>query len=477
MGQDLTKLILLTPSQMQLVDQEAAKSIPVFQLMENAGWVVTQEIIKKYKACSVLVLCGPGNNGGDGYVVARLLAKAGWPVCVGAIGHLKEGSDAKQVADQWSGKITNNLHMDIKKAELVVDAIFGAGLARDLDSYVADLLRKAKRIVAIDTPSGIDGATGQIRGYAPHAELTVSFFKPKPGHYLLPGREYMGELVIKDIGISTKTLSKIKPDCWLNEPELWNLPKSELNDYKYSRGAVSIIGGAQMTGAARLSAHAALNTGAGLVHIFALGNKEIYRASSMCFLIDGDSLENSLQDDRRKIWVCGSGLLPHEAREVLPILVAAGKKVVADAGVFQVNNPDMLKGVSIITPHIGEFKRVFGAIKDGKIAAAKKAAQQIGCVVVLKGADTVIASPDGRVAINQHASARLATAGSGDTLIGIIATLLAAGMPEWESACAGVWIHGEAALLCDNSWPSAEMLLKNLGKARDNAEIIKNIDE
>lgn len=476
MTKQILELSLLTPSQMGIVDREAAKSIPVLQLMENAGWVVTQEILKRYKPCSVLVLCGPGNNGGDGYVAARLLAKAGWPVYVAAIGKPKAASDAEQAASQWSGMVIDNPESYIEKVGLVVDAIFGAGLVRDIDSRTANLLSKAQRVVAIDIPSGIDGATGQIKGYARQVEVTISFFKAKPGHYLLPGREYMGELVIKDINISVDTLSKIKVQYWLNEPGLWEIPSAEIEDYKYRRGAVSIIGGSQMTGAARLSAHAASNVGAGLVHLFPLGSKEIYSASSACFLIDGNSLEDALQDRRRLVWVCGPGLFAHEVQTTLSVLIAAGKKVVADAGVFQSGQIDMLIGVSVITPHIGEFERVFGKIKGDKVSAARQAALQTGAVVVLKGADTVIAAPDGRVAINQHASARLATAGSGDTLTGIIATLLASGMPEWESACAAVWLHGETAYLSDHSWPNAEMLANNLGKARDNAKLIKNID-
>lgn len=477
MTEGASAFVLLTPSQMSEVDREAAKTIPVIQLMENAGWAVTQEIIKRYRPCSVLVLCGPGNNGGDGYVVARLLARAGWPVRVAAIGKPKAGSNADYAVHQWTGSIVEHPEDYIEKAELVIDAVFGAGLSRNIDSYISELLRKAMHIVAIDTPSGIDGATGKIMGDAPHAELTVTFFRAKPGHYLLPGRGYMGELVVKDIGISPVTLSQIEAKCWLNEPGLWRIPTSEVDDYKYRRGIVSIVGGSVMTGAARLSAHAALNAGAGLVHIFALGSHDIYSESSACFVIDKDSLEASLQDSRRKIWVCGPGLLPSEAKDMLSKLIAANVKIIADAGVFQTANIEMLKGVSIITPHIGEFIRVFGEIKNDKISAARVAAQQTGAVVVLKGADTVIASPDGRVAINQHASSRLATAGSGDTLTGVIATLFATGMSAWESACAGVWLHGEAGLLCEHSWPTAEMLANNLGKARDNAGIIKNIDE
>ncbi|CAI3930250.1 NAD(P)H-hydrate epimerase domain (Nnr1) (PDB:3RRB) [Commensalibacter papalotli (ex Botero et al. 2024)] len=471
-----TDLVLLTPLQMQIVDKAAAKTIPVKQLMENAGWAVTQEILKRYKPCSVLILCGPGNNGGDGYVVARLLAKAGWPVCVGAIGKPKAGSDAEYAARQWCGKTVENLEAYVEKASLVVDAIFGAGLTSNLDCRIADLLRKAKRVIAVDIPSGIDGETGQIKGYAPYAELTVSFFRAKPGHYLLPGREHMGVLVIKDISILTNTIFTIDIKYWLNEPGLWEIPRAEIEDYKYRRGAVSIIGGSQMTGAARLSAHAALNMGAGLVHILPLGNNEIYSNFSACLIVDNDPLEDVIQDERRKVWVCGPGLSIKDVRRTLPILIAAGKKVIADAGVFQTDQIDMLKGTSIITPHMGEFKRVFGEIIEDKVSAARQAAVKTGAVVVLKGADTLIVAPDGRVAINQHASARLATAGSGDTLTGIIATLLASGMPEWESACAAVWMHGEAGYLCDHSWPNAEMLANNLGKARDNAKIIKKID-
>ncbi|CAI3925477.1 NAD(P)H-hydrate epimerase domain (Nnr1) (PDB:3RRB) [Commensalibacter communis] len=469
MTKQISELALLTPSQMNEIDREAAKTTPVIQLMENAGWAVTQEILKRYKPCSVLVLCGPGNNGGDGYVVARLLAKAGWPVYVTAIAKPKMGSDVARVAEQWTGTVVDNPESYIEKVGLVIDAIFGAGLNKALDLEIMNLLRKAKHVVAIDIPSGVHGETGQIMGYASHAELTVTFFRAKPGHYLLPGREYVGELVVKDIGISSKTLSKISTRCWLNEPGLWKIPTHEITDYKYSRGIVSIVGGSQMTGAAKLSAHAALNTGAGLVHIFALGSADCYSASSPCFIVDKDSLEIALQDSRRKIWVCGPGLLPEEVNEILPKLVAAKVKIIADAGVFQSNQSELLKGASIITPHIGEFKRVFGDIEEDKVSAARLAAQQTGCVVVLKGADTVIASPDGRAAINQHASSRLAMAGSGDTLTGIIATLLASGLSEWESACAGVWIHGEAGFLCGHSWPTAEDLAQNLGNARDNA--------
>ncbi|MDI2113496.1 NAD(P)H-hydrate dehydratase [Commensalibacter nepenthis] len=466
---------LLTPTQMSIVDRHAARTISIIELMENAGWAVTQEILKRYRPCSVLVLCGPGNNGGDGYVVARLLAQAGWAVYVSSIANPKSGSDADIAAKQWTGMVVDDPESYIKKVGLVIDAVFGAGLNKDLDLHIANLLRKAKHVVAIDMPSGVNGETGQIMGYAPHAELTVTFFKAKPGHYLLPGREYRGELVVKDIGITFEILSQIELKCWLNEPGLWQIPTSELTDYKYRRGTVSVIGGSQMIGAARLSAHAALNSGAGLVYIFALGNRDCYSASSPCFIVDHDSLETALKDLRRKIWVCGPGLLANEVNEILPQLIAANVKIIADAGAFQSDQYDMLKGVSIITPHIGEFERVFGKIKGDKISAARLAAKQIGSVVVLKGADTIIASPDGRVAINQHASSRLATAGSGDTLTGIVATLLATGMPVWESACAGVWVHGEAGLLCDHSWPSAEILTENLGKARDNASISKNI--
>ncbi|MDI2090390.1 NAD(P)H-hydrate dehydratase [Commensalibacter oyaizuii] len=472
MMQDRMTFALPTPKQMEKIDQEAAKTIAASQLMENAGWCVTREILRHYSPCRTIILCGPGNNGGDGYVVARLLAKEGWPVTVMAFGSPKAGSQADSAAMQWMEKTISPSENDVAQAELVIDAIFGAGLKRDLDPSIVAILKKAKRLVAIDIPSGVDGATGAIYGYAPHAELTVTFFRAKPGHYLFPGKVHIGKLVIKDIGIPLRVLDCVPISTWLNEPGLWHLPVSAVDDYKYRRGVVSIIGGAKVTGAARLSALSALNSGAGLVCIFPTRqDTTIYSLSSPCLMIDHHDLETVLHDQRRQVWVCGPGLTENEVKENLPQLLASKRHVVADAGAFLPGQSHLLKGVSIMTPHIGEFTRVFGTVESNRIQKVQQVAKDMECVVVLKGPDTIIAGPDGRVAINQHASSRLATAGSGDVLSGVIATFLAAGMKPWEAACAGVWVHGQAALLCKHDWPSAEMIAGHMGKARDLAKI------
>lgn len=464
-------LLLINPEEMNKIDHIAASSLPVLTLMENAGLAVARAIMQFYKPCKILVLCGPGNNGGDGYVVARILASEGWPVKVAALQPPKERSDAAKVAAQWGGDVVSFDIQSVHDADLVVDAVFGSGLSRDLSREVISVLEKADHVIAIDIPSGIDGKTGEVKAYAPHAELTVTFCRAKPGHYLLPGREYIGKLIVADIGIPERILSDLPLRTWLNEPGLWTLPIAGVEDYKYHRGIVNIIGGGEITGAARLSALAASCCGAGLVHIFAFGSRDLYLMTSPCFMVDEGDLDYSLQDKRRNVWVCGPGLTEHEVKIAFTSLIKANKTIVADAGALTKDNIDFLRQSAVITPHIGEFKRVFGELKQCKIIAVKEAAKRLNTVVVLKGPDTLIASPDGRIAINCHATARLATAGSGDVLTGIIATLLACGMPAWEAACAGVWIHGEAALLHDHSWPNALELIHNLGKARDHGQL------
>ncbi|MCT6842376.1 MAG: NAD(P)H-hydrate dehydratase [Commensalibacter sp.] len=463
-----TNLLLINPEEMNQVDKIAMQYLPVLTLMENAGLAVARAIMQFYKPCKILVLCGPGNNGGDGYVVAHILANEGWPVKVASLKPPEKGTDAYKAFVQWNGDKTDFNIQSVRDADLVVDAVFGAGLSRDIDDHISSVLNAADHLVAIDMPSGVDGKTGIIRGYAPHAELTVTFCRAKAGHYLLPGREYIGKLVIANIGIPENILSELSINTWLNEPGLWELPIADVEDYKYHRGIVNVVGGGTVTGAARLSALAASSCGAGLVHIFAFSSRDLYLLTSPCFMVDEGDFTDTLQDKRRKVWVCGPGLTEDEVKISLTNLIKTNKTIVADASALTKENFDLLKQCAVITPHIGEFKRIFGDFKDCRIEAVKKAASILNTVVILKGPDTLIASPDGRVAVNCHANARLATAGSGDVLTGVIATLLACGMEVWEASCAAVWIHGEAAFLHNNSWPDAMDLIHNLGKARDN---------
>jgi hydroxyethylthiazole kinase-like uncharacterized protein yjeF len=439
---------LLTPAEMGQADALAPRlGVAGSTLMANAGRAVARAILRRFRPCRTLVLAGPGNNGGDGYVAARLLAQRGWPVALAALAQPRAGSDAAGAARRWSGLAAPFAPASCARAELVVDAVFGAGLARDVDGVVADTLRAARRLVAVDVPSGVDGATGAVRGFAPQATLTVTFFRLKPGHLLLPGRALCGELVLADIGLPEAALDEVRPRTFVNQPALWTVPRPRDDGHKYSRGHVTVLGGAVMTGAARLAAEAARRAGAGLVTVAALGRGDLYRVGPPGLLVSDAALEELLADPRRQVWVCGPGLGSEAARRALPMLLQAGRQVVADADVFAAfaGTPEALRGAAILTPHGGEFARAFGAPGTDRLGAARAAAARTGAVLLLKGADTIIAAPDGRTAINANAPPWLATAGAGDVLAGMIAGFLAQGMPAWDAACAGAYLHGDAA--------------------------------
>lgn len=410
---------LLTPGEMAQVD---AMAPDISALIDAAGRAVARAIMKKFSIRRTLVLMGPGHNGADGRVAADYLRRAGWPVTV--------------------RPFLAALPAEVERAELVIDAIFGAGLSRDVDSHVENLLRTARCIAAIDTPSGVDGATGQVRGYAPQAALTVTFFRAKPGHYLYPGRTLCGEIVIADIGLPASALQPINPQTWLNTPALWTLPERAATGHKYTSGDVTVLCGS-MPGAARLACAAARRAGAGMVTLAARVPMILPEAG---LIVRHDDLATLLEDTRRQVWVCGPGLGPDAAAK-LAQLIAAGRTIVADADALSAcaGAPDKLRGATVITPHEGEFTRVFGGVGPDKLAAVRAAAARIGAVTILKGGDTVIASPDGRAAINDNAPPWLATGGTGDVLSGLIAALLAQGMPPFEAACAGAWLHGAAA--------------------------------
>jgi hydroxyethylthiazole kinase-like uncharacterized protein yjeF len=434
-------------------------------LMDNAGRAVARAIRQRLAPARTLVLCGPGNNGGDGYVVARLLAQEGWPVAVAALAEPRPGSDAAVMAARWRGPRRGFTPGEAARADLVIDAVFGAGLSRDLDPAVAAVLAAARRLVAIDVPSGLDGATGAARGAVSAAALTVTFFRLKPGHLLLPGRELCGELVLADIGMPDGVLRAIDTRTFANSPALWSLPKLTMAGQKYTRGMLTVLAGSQMAGAARMASMGARRAGAGLLTLVVQGHGDVLRATEPGLIVSDEPLETLLQDKRRKTWLCGPGLGLDRARAALPALIAAGREIVADADALGAcaGDPDRLRGVSVITPHGGEFAKLFGTVGDDKLAAARAAAARIGAVVVLKGADTVIAAPDGRAAINHNAPPSLATAGSGDVLAGIIAGLLTQAMPPWEAAAAGVWLHGEAARLADPNPGGAGLIAEDLG--------------
>ncbi len=412
--------VLLTPAEMARADALAGNGAA---LMQAAGRAVARAVQRNYQPARVLVLAGPGNNGGDGRVAAQYLAQAGWPVRVMAPAEA-------QLAD-------------VQRADLVIDALYGAGLSRDVTGHPMALLQAARCIVAVDVPSGLDGATGQVRGYAPQAALTITFFRKKPGHLLYPGRGLCGELWLCPIGMPDQVLDVIAPQTWENSPALFTLPQRQPEAHKYSAGDVTVLAG-ELPGAARLACAAARCAGAGMVTLASAAPMVLPEAG---LILRTDRLADLLADARRQTWVVGPGLGVARAGEALAMLQAAGGRTIladADALTACAGAPERLRGVAVITPHAGEFARVFGSIGPDKLTAARRAASLCGAVVVLKGADSVIAAPDGRAAINANAPPALATGGTGDVLAGLIAALLAQGMAPFEAACAGVWLHGAA---------------------------------
>lgn len=441
-------LALLTPAEMARADQLAGNG-PA--LMEAAGRAVARAIQARFRPCRVLVLAGPGNNGGDGYVAARQLERAGWDVAVAPLAPPRPGSDAAGAAARWRGPMRAPTADAIARAGLVVDALFGAGLARPLEPELADLLRGITTpLVAVDVPSGVCGATGAVRGYAPQAALTVTFFRRKPGHLLNPGRDLCGEVVLADIGLPARVLDIIAPRAFANGPALWTLPRPGAGTHKHSRGHVVVLCGAEMPGAARLAARAARRAGAGLVTLACadVGLARGLRLAEPGLLVSEAPLAALMEALPRAVFLAGPGLPPDGAtRAVLATLHAARRATVLDAGALTAcaGAPELLSGAALLTPHAGEFARVFSPPGEDRPDAVRAAAARTGATVLLKGSDTLIAAPDGRLVINHGAPPWLATGGTGDVLAGMAAALLAQGISPFEAAAAAAWWQGAAA--------------------------------
>jgi NAD(P)H-hydrate epimerase len=457
-------LTLLTPTQMGEADHAAqAAGAQGGALMEAAGSAVAVAIGGRWPMRPVLVLCGPGNNGGDGFVVARHLASAGWPVKVAMLGARDRLSgDAAQAAGLWTGECVPFMPESLTGAGVIVDAIFGAGLSRPVNGAAATLIEAMAShripICAVDVPSGLDGATGMVRGFAAPADLTVTFFRKKPGHLLYPGRALCGELVVADIGTPVSVLDAIASATWENGPDLWLLgyPWPMPESYKYTRGEVLILGGAAITGASRMTAMAAARAGAGMVTLAAPEEVWSMYATALTNAIvrsfaGADGWRALLADKRRNCIAIGPGAgVGAETRDFVLAALATRRATVLDADALTsfAEAPqalfDAINGPCVMTPHAGEFMRLFHGPGD-KLQRTRAAAIQSGAVVVFKGPDTVVASPDGRAIINANAPPQLATGGSGDVLTGFIAALQAQGMPPFEAAATGVWLHGAAA--------------------------------
>ncbi len=486
-------LELLNTAEMSKADRLAERAgIPVSELMENAGRAVADEAeIMVAPGARIVVVCGPGNNGGDGFVAARLLRERAFDVrvaCLRDVAVLK--GEAGVMARRWNAACASpdaSAEQVLADADLIIDAILGAGLSRPLDplvrSWVAAINKAARskanpaRILAVDVPTGLDGDTGDVAvgaaaGDVVSADRTITFFRRKPGHLLLPGRSLCGDVRLADIAIPPTVLTSIQPKTCANGPALWGaaFPHLHGNSHKYTRGhAVVVSGPATQTGAARLGARGALRIGAGLVTVAsplaAVATNAAHLTAIMLMPFDGPrGLADVLTDERKNAVLVGPGCGVNIATRLLvQVALEFDASCVLDADAltsFTLDQQDDPEPVVdhlfaliqetparqvVLTPHEGEFKRIFPDLVGSKLERARRAAERSGAVVVVKGADTVIAAPDGRAAINENAPPWLATAGSGDVLAGFVTGLLAQGMPAFEAACSAVWLHGECA--------------------------------
>lgn len=454
---------LLTVAEIAEADRlTIASGIPGIDLMEAAGAAVARMVQQYYPTGDVLVLCGPGNNGGDGFVAARLLASAGRVVTLALLGERDRlKGDAALAAQRWTGDALSAPDVTLDSAGVVIDALFGAGLSKPLSGDAGTLIdavnASGKPVIAVDLPSGLHGDDGKPRGTAIRARHTVTFFRRKPGHLLMPGRQLCGEVHVADIGISAGVLTQIRPRQWQNDPAVWrtSIPPLTEDGHKYRRGHVLVRGGV-LAGAAGLAARAALRIGAGLVTLASPREAQRSGGPEAVMRVDCDGVpdwRSLAADPRRNVLLLGPGNGAGEAtRQAVLHSLTLGRAAVLDADALNVfvGRPDQLfatiRSETILTPHDGEFARLFPDLaQPGKLARARRAAERSGAVILLKGADTVIAAPDGRAAISTNAPPDLATAGAGDVLAGFCAGLLAGDMPAFEAACAAVWLHGEAA--------------------------------
>ena len=463
--------ILLTANEARAAEAFAIRhGISGAAMMENAGIAVAETIRRRFPPRETLVLCGPGNNGGDGFVIARELRRAGWRTRIACDTNTRLPVDASEMAKLWRGKIfpLESLAMLPREPQLVVDALFGTGLTREIDGVYARAIKTTESwqipVVAVDMPSGIDSNNGTVHGVAMPADVTVTFFRGRPGQYLFPGRRFCGKVIVRDIGIPNDAIDAMDESCrvFLNRPNVWckHLPRLKQTGHKYQRGHVIVRGGGLAhAGASRLAARAALRCGAGMVTLACLPSALLAHASQETSVIitsvDMDGLESLVSKRKVRAMVLGpgNGVGEETQRFVLralrlPIALVLDADALSSFAECIKKLSDAIaehEGNVILTPHSGEFERLFGEIGGDKLSATRSAAKRIGAVVIHKGADTIVADTRGCAMISDNAPSSLSTAGSGDVLAGMLGGLLATGMPAFQAAGCGVWMHGQAA--------------------------------
>jgi len=424
---------ILTAEAMRAAEQAAIDcGTSVETLMERAGAALAEAAYRFAGPMPVLILCGPGNNGGDGYVAARHLAARGVVVRVAALSS-PNSEAAKWARSQWKGQV-ETLSVETAPAPLVIDALFGTGLKHGLEDDISKefshLCQAAIVSIACDLPSGVETDSGAELSGVPDFDMTVTFGAMKPAHLLHPAMHKCGRLVLADIGIEADaSWHEIGPPV---------LPQLDPGGHKYDRGLVHALAGT-MPGAIALSAKAAAHAGAGYVRVST--SRPIHGLPSSVVQVD----TAQVNDERIGCLLVGPGL--GDLPQVLTLaLTSKAPKVVDADGLTHLGDPARLKGQdAIITPHEGEFRKLFGDLEGAKPERALDAARRSGAVVVYKGPDTLVASADGRLGFAPSAHPWLASAGTGDVLAGIIAAMRARGLGSFEAACAGVWLHGRAA--------------------------------
>ncbi|MBR0695767.1 NAD(P)H-hydrate dehydratase [Bradyrhizobium lablabi] len=466
---------VLTTTEMERADRlTIAAGTPGFALMMSAGQAVAEAAMDLVEEGPIVVVAGRGNNGGDGFVAAAELAARGREVSVVLLcGRDSLQGDAALAAKGWKFPVLPFNPQALGRPSLIIDALFGAGLNRPVKGdpleMIAAVNGNGAPVLAIDLPSGINGTTGAVMGAAVRAKETVTFFRKKPAHLLLPGRMHCGRVRVADIGIDPAVLDEIKPLTAENVPQAWraSFPVPRIDGHKYARGhAVVVSGDIASTGAARLAARGALRAGAGLVTVASPRDALAVNAAALTAVMVR-AVDNPIQfaellgDIRLNACVIGPGAgVSARTRDFVHTALSARRHLVLDADALTsfADAPDRLfEAVKasdgqqvVLTPHEGEFPRLFSDISNkhpgrSKLERVRAAAERSAAVVLLKGADTVVASPDGRATIAANAPPWLATAGAGDVLAGMIAGLLAQDVPAFEAANIGVWMHGEGA--------------------------------
>lgn len=456
---------ILTADEMKKADLAAiAAGTPGILLIEQAAAALVSRITGNITPRPALFLCGPGNNGADGFAAAALLKKQGWPVRVACL--VKKNAlkgDAALAAGKWDGEVeTLNSNLSPKDAGLVVDAVFGTGFGRALEPELVTFFDKvrAKKIpvVAVDVPSGMDATTGAVAEGTLKPVFTVTFCRKKPAHVLQPSRALCGKVYADVIGIPDDIVAAQGASLFENDPALWlrDFPLPDAASHKYTRGHAVVCGGAVRTGAACLAATAAQRIGAGLVSITSRqGTRDLYASFRASIMVDVWETPNDfkalLRDERKNAAIIGPGG-GEDTRAMAEAALGFNKSLVLDADVFTAFKADpqalfaqLSPARHVLTPHEGEFERLFGALPGNKVERARLAAKTANCIILLKGSDTVIAAPDGTAIVNTNAPATLSTGGSGDVLAGFAGGLMAQKMPPFMAAAAACWLHAESA--------------------------------